>query len=137
MTLCDAGPLVAMVDRRDVHHARCIEALESMPEGEMVTTWPCLTEAMYLVRRAAGARGQEVLWGYLQDGLLGLYPSKADEWPRMRALMREYGDTPMDFADASLVTAAERLGTHQVFTLDKHFRAYRIHGRHAFEVVPG
>lgn len=42
----------------------------------------------------------------------------------------------MDLADASLVTAAERIGTTRVFTVDGHFRAYRIEDRHAFEVLP-
>lgn len=102
----------------------------------MVTTWPCLTEAMYLVGRATGARGQDVLWGYLSDGLVELHTPEADEWSRMRALMRRYGDTPMDLADASLVTAAERLATRRIFTVDRHFHAYRLSGGHAFDVVP-
>lgn len=125
-----------MVDRRDVHHERCVGALNAMPDEKMVTTWPCLTEAMHLVGRAVGARGQEVLWDYLSDGLVGLHTPDGGEWVRMRALMRQYRDTPMDLADASLVTAAERLGVQRVFTVDRHFRAYRILGAHAFQVVP-
>jgi uncharacterized protein len=54
----------------------------------------------------------------------------------MRVLMRQYRDTPMDLADASLVVAAERLNLHRIFTLDSHFYAYRINGTHSFEVVP-
>lgn len=50
--------------------------------------------------------------------------------------MGEYDDLPMDVADASIVTAAERLETNRVFTVDSHFHAYRIEGRRAFEVVP-
>jgi predicted nucleic acid-binding protein len=42
----------------------------------------------------------------------------------------------MDFADASLVTAAERLSLRGIFTLDRHFRAYRIEDRQAFEILP-
>lgn len=136
MTLCDAGPLVAMVDRRDVHHARCVEAMGVMPEEEMVTTWPCLTEAMHLVGRAVGFRGQEVLWGYVEDGLVHLHTPAKDEWKRMRTLMARYRDAPMDLADASLVTAAENLGVRKIFSVDKHFRAYRIENAHPFEVVP-
>lgn len=133
MTLCDAGPLVAMVDRRDAHHARCRDALHAMPDEDMVTTWPCLSEAMYLLGRAGGLRAQDVLWGYVADGLVDLYAPAPDEWPRMRALMRQYGDAPMDLADASLVTAAEQLGTRRIFTIDRHFRAYRA-GGDPFEV---
>ena len=54
----------------------------------------------------------------------------------MRALMRQYRDTPMDLADASLVSAADRLGTRHIFTLDRHFRPYRIDDRYPFEIVP-
>lgn len=54
----------------------------------------------------------------------------------MRALMKTYKDAPMDFADASLVVAAERLGESEVFTLDKHFYAYRINGKQAFTILP-
>jgi len=42
----------------------------------------------------------------------------------------------MDFADASLVAAAEALGEHRIFTLDSHFRAYRIGDAGTFDMVP-
>ena len=49
---------------------------------------------------------------------------------------RRYGDTPMDFADATLVLLAEELGTDRILTLDERgFRTYR-HGRNlAFAMV--
>lgn len=59
----------------------------------------------------------------------------------MRAfeLMERYRDSPMDFADSSLVAAAETLGTHKIFTLDiRDFRVYRIrrgHRPYAVEIV--
>lgn len=135
MTLCDTGPIVAIIDRRDHHHARCVAALASIPADEMITTWPCLTEAMHLVRERVGSRAPEVLWGYVADGLLKLYEPISGEWQRIRSLMSHYQDAPMDLADASLVAAAERLGTRRIFTVDHHFHAYRIHGRHTFDVV--
>jgi predicted nucleic acid-binding protein len=53
--------------------------------------------------------------------------------------MAEYSDTPMDLADASIVTAAERENLRKVFTVDrKGFSAYRIrrgHRHYEFEVV--
>lgn len=39
-------------------------------------------------------------------------------------------------ADASVVVATETLGLRQVFTLDRHFYAYRLADGMAFEVVP-
>jgi hypothetical protein len=49
--------------------------------------------------------------------------------------MEQYADTPMDFADASLVVAAEKLGITQILTFDRHFYAYRINGKTPFDVL--
>ncbi len=54
----------------------------------------------------------------------------------MQILMRQYHDSPMDLADASLVVVAEQRNLRQIFTLDSHFQAYRINGTYPFEVVP-
>ncbi len=40
--------------------------------------------------------------------------------------MSAYRDTPMDLADASLVTLAETLAEHRIFTLDSDFYVYRM-----------
>jgi predicted nucleic acid-binding protein len=42
-------------------------------------------------------------------------------------LMKLYADHPMDLADASLVAAAEALGTRRVFTIDRREFAPRWH----------
>ena len=134
MILCDAGPLVAMIDRDDPHHARCVAAMDEV--DLLVSTWQCITEAMHLARRAGGYPGQAALWRLWERGLLSLHVSGDGELARMRELMHRYQDSPMDLADASLVTAAEWLNVRRVFTLDRHFRGYRLHDRHAFEIIP-
>jgi uncharacterized protein len=135
MILCDAGPLVALIDEGDENHARCLTTLQRMPAGRLVTTWPCLTEAMYLLGRRGGFLPQDELWSFVENGPVVLDQPASGEKDRMRGLMRQYHDLPMDLADASLVAAAERLGVRQVFTVDHHFQAYRIHGRYPFEVL--
>lgn len=50
--------------------------------------------------------------------------------------MAQYRDLPMDLADASLVAAAEATGWRRVFTLDRHFRAYRLRDGSTLDVVP-
>jgi len=136
VTLCDTGPLVALVDADDRHHVRCVTALGDLPPQPLLTTWPCITEAMYLLWRAGGLAAQEELWGYLADGLLVLHLPDAEEWKRLRALMHQYRDVPMDLADASLVAAAESLGLKRIFTVDRHFYAYRLADRSSLAVVP-
>jgi predicted nucleic acid-binding protein len=124
-----------MIDRDDPWHPRTVATLGEMSETTFVTTWACFTEAMHFLRRAGGLRAQEELWDLLEDGTLRLHASAAPEPLRMRRLMGRYGDAPMDLADASLVTAAETLGLHQIFTFDRHFYAFKHAGGH-FDVVP-
>lgn len=47
MTLIDAGPLFALLDRREALHTVCVATLPQI-STPLITTWPCFTEAMYL-----------------------------------------------------------------------------------------
>ena len=52
--------------------------------------------------------------------------------------MEQYAETPMDFADATLVLLADDLDVRRIFTLDRRgFSTYRTRSRKAFQVVPG
>ena len=56
---------------------------------------------------------------------------------RVRDLLGDYADLPMDYADATLVALAEETGTDLVFTTDRRdFGVYRIRGRRRFRIVP-
>ena len=52
--LTDTGPLVALINRNDPHHQRRKAAVREWPATPLLTTWPCWTEAMYLLFRAGG-----------------------------------------------------------------------------------
>jgi len=91
---------------------------------------------MHLAFRERGYSGQEVLWDFFDGGILQLHTSNENERLRMRVLMKQYSDTPMDLADASLVVAAETLGTKVIFTLDSDFHVYRLTNGEGFEVLP-
>jgi predicted nucleic acid-binding protein len=91
---------------------------------------------MYLAGRAGGCPMQQLLWRYVRDGALVFHDLDQVEIDRMMDLMDRYRATPMDLADASLVVAAEHLGISRIFTLDHHFRVYRLKDSQAFEVVP-
>jgi len=124
--LVDAGPLIALLDRGDVHHQGCVDALEGM-RGPLLTVWPAFTEAMYLLNFSRDA--QTALWEMVECEALDIAPLDRDDAPRMKALMRKYRDLPMDLADAALVRVAERDKIQKIFTLDRrHFRVYRPSG---------
>ena len=102
----------------------------------MVTTWACLAEAMHLAYGIGRWQAQSALWRLVEADIVQLHAPRDYERIRMFSLMESYRDTPMDLADASLVTAAEALGLTQIFTLDSDFHFYRIGGRTPFEVIP-
>jgi predicted nucleic acid-binding protein len=134
--LTDTGPLVALINRNDPNHARCLKAAQRLPKEPLVTTWPCFTEAMYLLHRVAGHAGQAALWRWRSDGRLTLLDLIPEELDRMAVLMAKYRDRPMDLADASLIVAAEGLGAKRIFTLDSDFHVYRLSDGTALESVP-
>ena len=135
VTLTDTGLLVALFDADDKLHVQARQALSTLPKKPLLTTWPCLTETMYLLYQSIGHAAQEELWSWVEDGLLQLHVSGSSEWPRMRELMAQYKDAPMDMADASLIAAAEALSLTRVFTFDRHFYAYRLANGDVLEVV--
>lgn len=134
MILVDAGPLVAIMNAADRHHGRCVAALHDLREP-LVTAWPVVTEAMYLLGRSW--LDQDRLWDMLATGAVRLLPLGPDDVPRMRALMARYRDLRMDLADAALVRLAERERISRVFTLDRRdFTVYRPAGVGPLTLVP-
>jgi uncharacterized protein len=134
MILVDAGPLVALVDLDDQFHNKCVAALKMLREP-LVTIWPPVTEAMYLLSDLP--KGQEALWEMLARGILQLLPLDLSDVPRMRELMSNYADRQMDLADAALVRVAEREGIRTVFTTGRgDFAVYRLHGRVRPVIIP-
>ena len=136
MILTDTGPLVAMINRNDSNHARCLAALRELPAEPMLTTWPCLTEAMYLLQSAGGVEATLWLWRMLEQGSLSLHEFTHDAWPLLREMMNKYADLPMDLGDASLVAAAHSHGQQRIFTFDRHFQIYRLPDGRMFDIVP-
>jgi uncharacterized protein len=135
--LTDAGPLVAILNRRDPYHERCLAASRLLGDEPMLTTLPCFGEAMYLLGSAGGYPLQAALWNLRSAGDLFLHEMTVAELDRAAWLMERYKDSPMDFGDASLVAAAETRSLRQVFTLDQHFWGYRLADGSAPEPIPG
>jgi predicted nucleic acid-binding protein len=136
MILTDAGPLVAILDRGESHHAACVACLTELT-GPMLTTWPTFTEAMYLLGEAGGWVAQDALWNLVAKGDVEIAVPEPEQLERMQVLMEKYQDRPMDLADASLVRLAEERALRDIFTLDHtDFQIYRIHGRKTFRLWP-
>jgi predicted nucleic acid-binding protein len=128
MILVDTGPFVALFDPQDAHHARCKDILRSLRDP-LCTTVPVLTEAFHLL--APDSVGAVRLREFVMEGGVTVWFLDAAGVQRAFELMEQYTDRPLDLADASLIVAAEVLGTTKVFTIDRpDFTAYRIRRGH-------
>ncbi len=135
MILTDTGPLVALLDSADPHHAQCTESALTLGVEVMLTTWQCFTEAMHFLSRAGGYSYQADLWNLRRSQRLELHLTTDQETDRIEELMRQYRDTPMALADASLVATAESLALRRIFTVDRGFFIYRLDNGSALEAI--
>lgn len=134
IVLVDTGPLVALFDPSDSDHAACTRQLAAVERRPLVTTLAVLTEATYLL--SFSIRAQEALLDFIAAGAISVMDFDRECIARARELMSKYSDLPMDFADATLVVAAEKLDTVDVFTLDRRdFATYRL-GRRKLKLRP-
>lgn len=132
--LVDAGPLVAILNRRDRHHHACVDTLKEL-RRPLFSTWMPITEAMYLLDFSIQAQG--ALLEMIERRALQILEILREDLPAMHRLMRKYSDQPMDFADASLVQVANRLNLSDIFTLDRRdFGVYRFGKGRAFKILP-
>lgn len=132
--LLDTGVFVALLDRSERNHARCVAFLKTF-RGQILTTEPVLAEALQLLAGSSIAR--RTCLDFVLRGGATLVPQSAESLSRAGALMDKYEDVPMDFADATLVALAEETGCQEVMTLDvRGFGVYRIHGRKPFAILP-
>lgn len=134
MILVDTGPLVAFFDASDNCHRTCLDVLKNL-EGPLLTVWPVLTEAFYLLNFSWKA--QDNLWEFVARGGIEITELEMSAMDRCRTLMSKYRDLPMDLADAALVAAAETRKIKSVFTLDhKDFSVYRPSHIKRFQLIP-
>ena len=133
--LVDTGPFIAYINRRDPAHAAVSARLDGFT-GHLVTTGAVVTEVMYFLSRVPGgpAAFAELL---VASGAAIAAVSEPAAVLAAADLMARYSDTPMDFADATLVQLADGLGVTDILTLDRRgFSAYRTAKGKAFRVVP-
>lgn len=135
MILCDTSVLLCVIDRSQSRHRAYLEAFTRLPMP-FLTTWACMTEAMYFADRCGGYRLQRKLGMMLRDNALQIYEIQVEDYDRLFELMGIYQDRPMDFADATLVLAAERTRERRILTTDSDFLFYRMGNGESFEIIP-
>jgi uncharacterized protein len=120
--LTDSGPLVALLDRSEAHHAWAREQFDHI-RGPIWTCEGVIAETSHLLQAA-----RLPPWGILELLEREVIAVRFDLEPRLDrvlALMQKYADTPMDFVDACLVAMTESKQDCRLLTIDSDFYVYR------------
>jgi len=128
--LLDAGPLVALLNRKDAYH-RWAAAQWGQLEPPLLTCEAVVTEACYLLRHSPA--GAEAMMDLLDRQIVRVAFRLEEHLQPIARLLAKYADVPMSLADACLVRMAEIHVGSKVVTLNTDFRLYRKHNR---QVVP-
>ena len=121
----DSGPLLALFDRDDAHHARVKDILRENAGIVLYTTWPVLTETAALLASRVGKETEIEFLEWFVAGGVTVRQRGYPELGAMIALIRKYRDLPFDFADASVAELAASMDVNRILSLDSDFDVFR------------
>lgn len=132
--LVDTGPLVAILDRSDQHHALCTEALRLM-QPPLLTTWPVLTEVAWLIRDQPN--GLRRLYAGAQAGFFRVVSLSESALAEIAGIQQRFPTLHLQLADMTLLLLAEREKWNTIFTLDRRdFSAIQKKSRPKLVLLP-
>jgi len=130
--LIDAGPLIALFDKDDAYHPRVLTFIKDK-RYKFVTTWAVVTEVMHMLDFSVAAQTDFLQW-IMNEGVR-IHELAQHDLARVIELTQKYSDLPMDFADATLVIAAEQNAIRHIISLDSDFDIYRLPSKVKIENV--
>jgi predicted nucleic acid-binding protein len=135
LIIADTGFWYALINEDDYFHVQAVTALRNI-DGELISTWPVITETSYLLQSRLGLRQVCEFLAAYHEGLFSGYELNPEQLLRVTELMKKYADLPMDLADASLVVLAEELGHGRILSTDmRDFTTYRWKNHHPFQNI--
>ena len=114
--------IVALLDRSEKNHARCVRAVKELKQP-LATCEAVIAESCYLLRMVRGA--PEAVVENVEQGVFQIPFSIHRSAAFVRRLIGKYRDHDIDFADACLIRLAEELDTGEILTLVSDFQIYR------------
>jgi predicted nucleic acid-binding protein len=130
--LIDAGLLIALFDKDDNYHEKIKEFIKNK-DYKFHTTTAVITEVLHMLDFSVKVQINFLEWIML-GGIL-LYEIKQTDLGKIIELTKKYSDRPMDFADATLVLAAEQSGIKKIIRIDSDFDVYRLPGKVRIENI--
>lgn len=136
MILIDAGPLVALGNRRDPDHERCRDLLGRSDKPLLVPA-TVVAEVSHLLGDRVGAKADALFLRSFASDVLTIVSVTSADLRRAADLVEQYADLPLGGVDASVVAVAERLRLSDLATLDRrHFSVVRPRHVAAFSLLP-
>lgn len=133
--LVDAGPLIALFDKDDKYHNSVIAFLKQF-NGNLLTTWPVITEVTHLLSFNIDVQIDFLEW--LKREAVTIINLENEHLDRIIQLSKKYSDVPMDLADSSLIVVAELTGIHDIISVDTDYYIYRTKSKKALNnLLPG
>jgi predicted nucleic acid-binding protein len=134
--ILDAGPVVALGDRRDERRRAVREFLSTEPTLPVLS--PCVApEIDYHLQSLRGPLGNHHFLEDLAAGRFEVPVLEAADFSAIADLNRQYRDLSPGLADLSLVVLAARYRTTRLLTFDqRHFRLIRPLQGGVFTLLP-
>jgi len=130
--LIDSGPLIALFDKDDRYHIKVLNFIKNK-KLKFVTTLAVLTEVSHMLDFSVIVQVSFFEW-VMNDGVI-LFEINQRDISKIVELTKKYSDRPMDFADATLVIAAEKTGIKKIISIDSDFDIYRLPGKVKIENI--
>ena len=125
---------MAILSASDEHHEACAAQLQKI-RLPLLTCWPVITEAAWLLR--AYPRALRILLSSLNSRPFDLAPLGEADLPGITEVLTRYKDLRIQLADACLVHLAKREGIETIFTLDRRdFGVMRLTRGKKLHVIP-
>ena len=130
--LVDAGPLIALFDKDDFYH-KSMKKFVFTNNFKFVTTIAVITETSHMLDFNVQTQIDFLKW--ISEKGIVIYEIKKKDIQRIIELSVKYSDIPMDFADATLVLAAEQPRIRKIISIDSDFEIYRLPSKERIENI--
>lgn len=135
--LIDSDPQIALFAVDDNYHRHYDVLISKLsPDGlRLLTTWPCVVEASYLL----GVPQRYELMRWIELGGVLVYPFEPHHLTDVVDWMKQYtkvGKYEMNLADATLYWLASETGIREIMTVDvRDFSRYRLPDGQSFRIL--
>ena len=136
MIILDASGLLAAIDAKQAGHQAAAAALRAAAPPRVLSPF-VLAELDYMLMTRVSAMAAMRLLDAVANGVYRLEAFDVGDLERAIEILKQFENLDLGLADASVVVLAERLGTHDILTLDeRHFRPLRDGSGRPFRILP-